>query len=92
VPTDDDSAGIGGIEPGEDLEQGGLARAVGPDQREDLALGDLKAEPAQRVESAEADREVANLEHRAYSDLSQSVSGVNRPFSTRTQNPCFCVS
>ena len=27
-----------------------------------------------------------------YSDLSQSVSGVKRPFSTRTHNPRFCVS
>src|SRR3989454_12042122 len=60
--------------------------------REDLSLGDPEAEPAERVEAAEADGEVFDAEHQPYSDLSQSVSGLKRPFSTRTQNPCFCVS
>src|SRR5204862_5720121 len=46
------------------VEYGRLPGAVRADQGEDLPLGDLEAEPAQRVEAAEADREIFDAEHR----------------------------
>jgi hypothetical protein len=52
------------VEARDHVEHGRLAGAVGADQREDLPIADLEAEPAQRREAAEADREIFDTEHR----------------------------
>ena len=52
------------VEPGDQVEDGRLAGAVGADQREDLSIADLDAELAQGGEAAEADREIFDAEHR----------------------------
>src|SRR5204863_9458546 len=85
------AAGRGPLEPRDDVEDGGFPGAIRADHREAPPLRDPHGHAPQRGEPAEADREVLDAEHR-YSPLSQSVTGLNRPFSTRTQNPCFCVS
>ena len=41
---DNDGAGIGAFEPGHDHEQGGLARARGPDEADRLAAADMKVD------------------------------------------------
>src|SRR5207247_6775463 len=73
-----------------------LARAVGPDEREELSRPDGEVDVAQGGEAAEANRQPRDVEQRGGlchgSDLIQSESGLKCPFSTRTQKPCFCVS
>ncbi len=48
-----DGALIGGEHPGDDVEQRGLARAVGADDGEDRALGHAEAHPVDREQAAE---------------------------------------
>src|SRR5258705_4918979 len=78
------------------MEDGGLAGPVGPDEREDPPRPDGEVDVTQRGETAEADRQPSHVEQhrrrRHGSDLIQSESGLKCPLSTRTQNPCFCVS
>src|SRR6185295_9986880 len=50
-------------QPGDRAQRGGLAGAVGADQRDDLALLDGERHAAQRVDAAVADLEVADLQH-----------------------------
>ena len=54
VPEHVDLAGVPGPEPFENFQGGGLARAVRPEQREDLAVGDGEAHPAHRGHRAVA--------------------------------------
>ena len=58
------AAGIRPVEPGEDVEDGGLAGAVGPDQPEDLALRHLEAHVGERRQPAEADGEILDAQQR----------------------------
>src|SRR5206468_11480212 len=96
VPVEEHLARQRTIKPGHDIENGGLAGAVGPDEREDLPRPDGEIDVAQRGEAAEMDRQPRYVEQRGGrrhgSDLIQSESGLKCPFSTRTQNPCFWVS
>ena len=55
-----DVAGARLIEPGEAIEQRGLAGAVRPDQAEDLALMHVEGHAVQRDDAAEHDADVAN--------------------------------
>lgn len=48
---------------GEDIEQGGFARAVGPDQGEDLARLDLQVDTLQRFDTAEMPRQLLDGQH-----------------------------
>ena len=58
---------IGRVDAGYDVEQRRLARAVGPDQADDLARPDLKADAAERLEPAEGEADVSDRQHRALS-------------------------
>ena len=51
---------------GDDVEQGRLARAVGPDQPVDLALADLEVAGRQRLDPAEGLRDPGDVEQRAH--------------------------
>ena len=53
------------VEPGEAVEQRGLAGAVRPDQAEDLALVHVERDAVQRDDAAEHDADVANREQGA---------------------------
>jgi hypothetical protein len=49
----EDIAGIGGVDPGQNLDQGGLARAVFADQRVNFAALDGEIDPIQGQRSGE---------------------------------------
>jgi len=51
-----DGAAVGLVESADAVEYGGLAGAVGADQRHDLARADGKRNPVQRDDAAEPDR------------------------------------
>ena len=53
LPFEHDLSGVGGEQPGDEIEQRCLAGAVGPDQRVDLTFGDVRAHLVQGVEAAE---------------------------------------
>src|SRR6267143_240001 len=53
------------VQPGDDVEQGGLARAVRPDHREHLAGLDAEADAGERGQRAEALGDVGDLEDHA---------------------------
>ena len=55
-----DVAGARLVEPGEAVEERGLAGAVGPDQAEDLAVVHVKGHAVQCDDAAEHDADVAN--------------------------------
>src|SRR6185295_4227502 len=59
----DDFSRVGRDDPAEDLEQRRLARAVGADQRVDLAGLDVEAHAAHRVDAAVGLRDAAEREH-----------------------------
>ena len=51
--AESDAAGIGRVDAGHDVEEGGLAGAVGTDQAENLALAHVEVEPVERHHAAE---------------------------------------
>ena len=53
--------GADGAQPGDRLHGGGLAGAVGPDQRDDLALLDVERDVADRLDAPVVDAEVLDL-------------------------------
>src|SRR5262245_2067433 len=65
APAEPHVAGVGLEEAGQQVERGGLARAVGADEPEDLALGHRQVEAAHRLDAAEALGQPARLEQRA---------------------------
>src|SRR5260221_74188 len=52
------------VHPGEHVEEGGLSRAVGTDQAEELALEQIEAETVQCQQTAEATRQIAARQQR----------------------------
>ena len=58
------------VDPADQVEDGGLAGAVGPDDREDLPGLHVEADGVQRPDAAEVDGEAVGLEecHRSRSD------------------------
>ena len=61
-----DPAGVGVVEPADHVEQRGLARPVGPDDGEDLALAHVEAHAVDRLHAAEGLGDLADLELRAH--------------------------
>src|SRR5207302_3344650 len=53
-----------GVDAGDAVEQRRLPRAVGPDQADDFALGELERDAPERVDAAEALGHVDRLERR----------------------------
>jgi hypothetical protein len=53
LAADQDGAGIGLLQPGDDPKQGRLARAGGSEQGEELALLDPQIDPVDRADGAE---------------------------------------
>src|SRR6202022_2918672 len=64
APGEDQLAGAGGVDPGEHVEEGGLARAVGADEPQHAGLGQLEAERVEGDEAAETPRETLAREQR----------------------------
>ena len=62
LALEDDRAARRVVDPADQVEHRRLARAVGPDDREDLALADVEADIVDGADAAEADREVGHLE------------------------------
>ena len=62
-PLEPDGAAVGHERPGQHVEDGALARAVGADQAEDLALGDLERDVVDGGEAAEALGESSDAQH-----------------------------
>src|SRR5687768_3496636 len=54
APAEGERAGVGGVDPGQHVEERGLARAVRSDQAVDLALTDREGDVLQRLHAAEA--------------------------------------
>jgi hypothetical protein len=65
-PLEDDATRVRVIEPTDHVQQGGLARSVGADDREDLALADLQADPRHRLHAPEGLGDFRDLELRAH--------------------------
>ena len=64
VPVVDHGAALNGHKAGDGVQRGGLAGAVGPDERDDLAVVDLHADAAQRLHGAVGHLQIFNLQHR----------------------------
>ncbi len=64
---DDDLAGVGALEAGDDAQQGRLARAARPQQGGETALGDLEVDVLERLEVAEALGHAVGLDPHAIS-------------------------
>ena len=63
LAVEGDRAGLLGDQTHHALHGGGLAGAVGTDQRHDLALVDLKADALQRADNAIVDFKILNFQH-----------------------------
>ena len=63
LTPEDHLARCRGIDPVDDVEQGGFAGAVGADESQDLALGQIKGDVGQGLEAAEALGDILNLEY-----------------------------
>ncbi len=63
-PSKRDRAHRRAVEPGEHVEERRLARAVGPDDRDDRALGDVERDVVDRRQAAEVLGDVVGDEHR----------------------------
>jgi hypothetical protein len=59
-----DVAGVGAVEPRDEVEDGGLAGAVRADQAGDLAALDVEREAVERDDAAEAPCQLVDLEKR----------------------------
>ncbi len=77
-PSELDRAAVGALEPGDDPQQSGLARAGGTEHREELALGDLEVDPVgghdapiALAERGEADCGAGAARPRLQADLSR---------------------
>ena len=64
VPAVERHASTRADEAGDRVDERCLAGAVGPDQADELALTDLEADLAQRVDTMEIDRQALDCQHR----------------------------
>src|SRR5690606_19966077 len=80
-----DVAPVGGLEPGDEPEQGGLARARRAEQGQEFAVLDREIDLADRGEGAELLVDVADLDgHRGYSaGVGWSAAGRPRGWARR---------
>ena len=81
---------VGGCRPGDDVEQRGLARAVGTDETGHLVLGHVDGDGGKSLETAETHRDLVDVEKRhdarTYPKTSARSSGGDpRRFSRRTR-------
>ena len=76
--VESDAAGAGARAAEDGHHQGGLAGAVGPDQRHDLARADLDADAMQHRELAVAGGDILDLEaRRGHTPTSRSTSAIS---------------
>src|SRR5581483_5084100 len=68
-------ARVGTMHSGDHVEAGGLARAVGPDQRRDLPLRHAEADILHRAQAAEAPGDAVDLEERRHREPSPRAPG-----------------
>src|SRR5690606_5698423 len=80
-------AGIGQHVPGEHVEQGGLARAVGTDQADQFALGDIHADAIDRPQAAEALLDAADFEQRHQASFAVPARRRMKAWRARPQSP-----
>ena len=78
APGHPDAAGAVRLEPGDDAQQRGLAAARRPEEADELALGDLQIDVAQRGEAAEI------LADAFESEIRRQLKNLQRPGMRRT--------
>ena len=83
--ADDDAPAVRPVVAADDVDQGGLAGAVGADEPQDLPFPDLQAHPAQRLDSAEGLPDVGADQQRRRADPSgrRAVAGAGSPAAAR---------
>ena len=89
LPLEADIAGIGPVEPGHEIEQGGLAGAVRADDADQLALGEIEVDAVDSGEAAEAARQPAQGQQRCSACVRHQIvpnrpCGLNRTSSRST--------
>src|SRR5207302_6721104 len=62
------------VDPGEAIEERGLAGPVRPDQPDDLPLADVDVDVLERLKAAEADRDVVGFQNLGHEVVSLSLS------------------
>ncbi len=67
--TKNDPAGGRTVDTGDGTDQRGLARTVGPNNRDDLPSGHVERHSSERLSSAIIDIEIPNFEQRAHKVL-----------------------
>src|SRR5213593_264495 len=77
-----DLAAVGRIDAADDVEQRGLARAVGPDDATDLSRVEIEVDAVERDDAAEGDGDVPHDEA-AHADRSGARSGSSQPRARR---------
>ena len=70
-------APVGVVELGDAVEGGGLARAVGSDEAEDLLFLHVEGEGLHRLQSAELDGQVVYVQHQAVRQCRAAVGGLS---------------
>jgi hypothetical protein len=70
LAVEEDLARLRAVEARDAVEERCLARAVGPDDAEDGALGDVEGDAVEGYDASEADAELADGKQRAADDAS----------------------
>ena len=78
LAADPDRARVDAVDPGQRLDQGGLARAVLPHEGVHLAGQQAEVDPVERLDSGKGDRDVAHLHHRLRFAHGSSSLGMRR--------------
>ena len=82
--VEQDVAVVGPVDARDEVEEGGLARAVGADHADDFALGDVQIQLGHDLQAAERERDAAQLQQwrRRHQTISTRRSP-SRPFGRR---------
>ena len=75
---------VGRVDARDQVEERGLARAVGADHADDFALGDVQVELGHDLQAAERERDAAQLQQRRRShQMISTRRSPSRPFGRR---------
>src|SRR5258706_203685 len=73
---------VGAGEARENADQRGLAGSVGPEQPEELSLRDLEVDPRERLQSAEALVDFAELDRRRHAGVARAENQLDADWSS----------